>query len=515
MSKSINEFDNKIIVQADEQNIFGNYFNDISASIKQYSITPETRKHTIFRFKSKDELISSLENEVEIIKSQENNLTELTSQIKIKEDSFLEAFLYFSKVAEDTEFSSQYANQDRKVVNDFISKKNEYLSDTLKNYKNEIEKFKDFYNKLEASAFMFNFIEDYSFNDENARRYGLNFSHLSEKATKKLEDIYSKPIKKSKYQRSDSSNNSKKSNDSKDSAFGSFKQLSPIEIFNIRQSLDDLIKSTNKAIIVDIFARNKEGIIQTTGGKIETHSVILIKNTNIAKDSKLSIMILDPNNSDFSNHIANNSFKILLDKDLRSQIGNFINTENLKLYSVPEGKKAGPNYNEFRDCIDIATKLTFAFNREKSPNLKKITDNDFIKELSNNPNISSLDYKEVGLYPLRVRQASRDEIKKISNKYLKDIIKQEEIFKLQYTILENFNIKSFDNYNSLLDNYLNEREKFFKINLTQNNEYTHEKFIFDIKNFLKIYLNSYGKYLINIEVQDMLGMEKINEEYYD
>ena len=141
----------------------------------------------------------------------------------------------------------------------------------------------------------------------------------------------------------------------------------------MQTAVDFLVNDKQKTVLVDVFERAKEktGLIDIT----KTHTVVLYNTGS-------KILVIDPNNPQFSSHLANFS----------EQIETTCTPNNLyKIYSRPDNTITGYAKVLWRDCVDIAVKLAFGFNMEtevyksidevvKSKVVKLITNNDKIDD---------------------------------------------------------------------------------------------------------------------------------------
>ncbi len=117
-------------------------------------------------------------------------------------------------------------------------------------------------------------------------------------------------------------------------------------MFNIRKALDFLNcgkegennKDSQKryeTVIVDIFARDRDGKIQLTNKNIiETHSILLVKDSLELLNN--NILIIDPTNSKFSRHIEYNKCKLLLSYPDETDINFLVPDKEIQIYK-PNG----------------------------------------------------------------------------------------------------------------------------------------------------------------------------------
>ena len=196
------------------------------------------------------------------------------------------------------------------------------------------------------------------------------------------------------------------------------KLLHPIEVYLIQETLNN---TEDGPVLVDIFARNDDGTIRMGSQETapmaaaaeeakespttpETHTIVLYKQAG-------KVIIIDPNNSDFSNHIALGINKVLVLQNCEQDYEIVVPKHKLQIYTPKEGT-VGPNPEQFRDCIDIAVKLAFAI--QKAPPLEDIADLMLWKpvvEITNDPKIDRNLTNIVEMHPVRIRQSSNDQIR--------------------------------------------------------------------------------------------------------
>lgn len=240
----------------------------------------------------------------------------------------------------------------------------------------------------------------------------------------------------------------KMSNISGETNYGKFiNAITPtgIEKDIVNNAIQYLNHTGNKTVLVDVFPRvlkettdNKVGTIDLTKG-IENHAVLLYK--TLAN----KILIIDPNNPQFSAFLKNVSPDIIssyrVDDKIYTRAGN----------SGPEA---------WRDCIDIAVKLAFVLNNSQTNylDIPSIIKSPEVKLITNNPIIDdNIFYSKI--FPVREKQKS--DLKKIIDFHQKlevtnDNYKNEKIKK--YSALQE-NIKILENnyeteMKSLEENFL-------------------------------------------------------------
>lgn len=146
--------------------------------------------------------------------------------------------------------------------------------------------------------------------------------------------------------------------------------------------------------------------ILALGGHIDIrpsmHTVVLYK--KLLENGKHDIIVIDPSNFKFSKDLS--KLGETLQHDALNKID--IPDNKTQIYKKPQDKEPGPNYDQYRDCIDIAVKLAFGFN-VKEIGQGTVKNYGVVKEISNQKDIDK-DIIEDKL-PVRIKQASNQEIR--------------------------------------------------------------------------------------------------------
>lgn len=145
----------------------------------------------------------------------------------------------------------------------------------------------------------------------------------------------------------------------------------------------ECVQYPNNVVLVDIFARDKDGKIQIKDGKPETHTVALWKK----RDGE--IVLIDPSNMKFSAHLVPRL------RDLAQKN----NGSNIVPIEIPAVRKKSDDHklfeatdNEDRDCIKIAATIGMELNAQQikckangGKNFDQLEDEMLVK-ISNQPN---------------------------------------------------------------------------------------------------------------------------------
>lgn len=243
--------------------------------------------------------------------------------------------------------------------------------------------------------------------------------------------------------------------------------LDKLENNLLENSISYLLKTKQKTVVVDIFARD-QGQIKNDKGFVELHSVVLVR-------SNEKIYVIDPSNFSFSCHLSN------FDKDL---IVTRYSTD--KIYEPPSGTKSeigkklvneydsvtGPSKNQYRDCIDIAVKLALGLSAKEGFNFDNIIELDVAQEITNNPEINlnlPFDQNTVS----RIRQASNDILRKYINSLHTSIDKKiKSSHALDTKLEEKFLEKSFNIFSKSyeVENYKTSIKELLNLDRDVSNE---------------------------------------------
>ena len=197
--------------------------------------------------------------------------------------------------------------------------------------------------------------------------------------------------------------------------------------------------------------------------------------------------MIDPSNTTFSYILAGAHPDILL----------CIN-EQMQIYKPISSDKIGPNPDNWRDCIDIAVKLSFALNSNKDIikintikhllqtveviDFESLANSSSIKDLTNQKSLYTALPSDAKEYPLRAKQSSDIKESAITTFFLKSI---------SNTMLQIEEKLSNINPYRLLDVYSKKREESFShINKPIHKEFIEQLFVCD--KYLK---SEYGKIL--------------------
>jgi len=210
----------------------------------------------------------------------------------------------------------------------------------------------------------------------------------------------------------------------------------------MQTAIDFLVNDKQKTVLVDVFERAKEktGLIDIT----KTHTVVLYNTGS-------KILVIDPNNPQFSSHLANFS----------GQIETTCTPNNLyKIYSRPDKTETGYAKELWRDCVDIAVKLAFGFNTDSQiyTSIDEIMKSKVVNLITNNKDIDQISINNKSI--IRLKQASDFESILKCNKELIDYNfilknKSEEAFK----IYKAAQLKIKNDYDCLIQEHETEYEQ--------------------------------------------------------
>lgn len=202
----------------------------------------------------------------------------------------------------------------------------------------------------------------------------------------------------------------------------------------VGRAIAHLLNHSLSAVVVDIFNRDqsaKIGAVQQKDGLLCTHSVVLYHNRDNA--GLAEVLVIDPSNFVYSSHLSN-----IVDSCSRWKIVTFHNGKGSQIYK-PLKDDVGPGYKQFRDCVDIASKvvvgLQSAHVKYQFSSIEEILKCDIVQNLSNisDRDSSIIEPKVV----TRVKQSS--DIKEV-----KHFNKIEKFVKTLHKVMESAHIDTLD-----------------------------------------------------------------------
>lgn len=200
------------------------------------------------------------------------------------------------------------------------------ILDRLTKYEALVHKYEQFLSSNSGLELCCNV--DYANSASGVRRFGIDTDPLKGNAVADLVSIFEPTIKVK-----GSSASSKSSN--KKGIEPLTHLIHPLEVYLFREALKHM-DAGNKTAIVDIFERNEDGSIRIgSDGKPGIHSILL--STQIEKGIK-QILVIDPSNSKFSQHLMFNK-TIICGIDTLVQI--LVSPTIIKIYSPPEKAPVG------------------------------------------------------------------------------------------------------------------------------------------------------------------------------
>jgi hypothetical protein len=369
----------------------------------KYSITPTTFKAR--KLNEYDDQLITVKKVLEKNKDYYTYLQKKQEELEVLEHQFLKQVESLVKSDLSKGELIGYKNT-TKPTSDLQKKYNTKLTDT-ESYLNDIRRYLDFI--VNNKNLILKNLDVFSNEGNEVVRCGIDITNINPKQTKELTEIYTPVAKEGSKATSKKSDKISVKNSEKDIL------LHPLEILLIQDAVNYLQKGISKTVLVDIFVRNDDGSIRLKGDKPDTHTIVLYKTIN----SKYAI--IDPSNSEFSQHLNCN---INISRIFNDDTQFLIPSKQIKIYSPADKDNVGPNPNQYRDCIDIAVKIAFCLNRlEDVIDINNIESLNDIIELSNNISINS-SLSIINNLSFRIRQASKEEVKKLSNEKLNILSKQ-------------------------------------------------------------------------------------------
>lgn len=361
------------------------------AEIRKYSITPTTFQ--VRTFFDNSVILRDLDLDT---RSSNNKIVDLKARLVSFNTSIDHSFAELKAVSDGVIGSGEFTKP-IKDISDLSVKFTEQIA-LLEEYTQELQHAIRLIESLRDMPLFFEEIYSNS-SDNKVSRFGLNMIGMNDKQISELSAI-SVPVTKAVSIKSKGSKSSKADQDI-------LPRLHPLEIMLLRKSIADL--ASNKTVIVDIFARNDDGSIKIEKNIAETHAVVLFKQID-----QCQIFVIDPSSFSFSKHVPSNAERILMHDDKNYVITLPEILKGAKIYVSPDKERVGPNPDQYRDCIDIAVKLSEEFNLIDS--LEVIMD--AIKNITNQPPMMKELFFDSTQAIMRVKQASDDGVRKEVNKLI-------------------------------------------------------------------------------------------------
>lgn len=236
------------------------------------------------------------------------------------------------------------------------------------------------------------YVDEYQYKDNSVIRFGINKYYEGLK-----EELNIHNLKQIDFSGKKLETLSNISQETKYKEFSSLIQLTTLEQKVLTCALLHFQNiETVKTILIDLFPRgtkpNDKGMINIPKDDepVDTHTVVLY---NTGK----KILIIDPNNPQFSAHLANFNPLVLE--------ATYTPNNLYKIYSRPEGSKTGFASDKFRDCIDVAVKLAFGLNIDTNnyESLLDLMKSQTVKFITNNFAVDGISSTNK---PIRLKQAS-------------------------------------------------------------------------------------------------------------
>jgi len=381
----------KIFADGDPLDISGEVFKTIASELGTRSITPTS--FISRRIKNDDLVRGELKVECQKIGQQVRQwISKKDVYVKLQSKSVLEMKCASSGLVKDTEYTK--AEMDLSVLSTRFDTKIKSLQD----YYLELDAYMAF---LHENPDLYLILEDEYTNEKSTiTRFGINAAHFTDEQSDELAKIYTRTEAP---KGSVKSTGSKKSKSAKSQIEEVSHMLTPLEVVLIRKAMKHCEETNQNTALVDIFARDSSGSINKKANKLETHTIILHQQTNPKGEKE--ILIVDPSNSAFSEHIASNSERLFAGV----ASAKIVATKDLKIYSPADKGNVGPKADQYRDCIDIAAKLglrLLEIGNWIDP--RKLDSQEFVRDITNNMTLknSSLFFSSDEAIA-RVRQSSK------------------------------------------------------------------------------------------------------------
>lgn len=177
------------------------------------------------------------------------------------------------------------------------------------------------------------------------------------------------------------------------------------EIAVFKSAVDSLLDTMDtRVVICDILERDK-GVIKDV---LVSHAVVLYKNPSNPTTGKYEVVVIDPSNFQYSSHLVSDDMikQSATAPDLIHPLLAGIKTfhKTTQIYKA-DGGNVGPAPAQYRDCIDVAVKLSFGLSQSPADlsfsTIDDIKDNEMVVMVSN-----QLDATSLPIGPARLKQTS-------------------------------------------------------------------------------------------------------------
>jgi hypothetical protein len=133
----------------------------------------------------------------------------------------------------------------------------------------------------------------------------------------------------------------------------------PEEVEVLKSALSYLMSDESCRVVLMDFIERKNSIFarDEKTGLLKTHTVVLYKNPSRDSSELKEIVVIDPNNPNFSVHLSNASLIESAGFSEICRIITFPQKNPKKIYVLPEDAETGFGDGLYRDCVDISLKI--------------------------------------------------------------------------------------------------------------------------------------------------------------
>jgi hypothetical protein len=323
------------------------------------SITPRTLIERAFVVHDTGSIVESAAKILESIKVR---LTELEDEVEAK--VFLDEGLVTSGKYQQALTQAQKQKSELKpLLRDIANKE-------LAKLETGVEQF-----ALSSGLVLLSFVDRYV-NSEGTEilRHGIKLSDELGQNIKDFNGLMSRHNSTATTKSSAKSSSSKKSKASDDT--DNFIHF--VELDLIKHALQSM-SHDERPVLIDVFARNADGnikFLQSTEFSAaeqtpidsnipEVHTIVLYKMPNSNQ-----VLMIDPSNSEYTRHFALGHSKVLIEQVTRNAGLDYeliSYPKKIQIYKQPKEVSVGPQIDQARDCIDVATKLAFEITKSPHP----------------------------------------------------------------------------------------------------------------------------------------------------
>jgi hypothetical protein len=311
----------------------------------------------------KNELVESIYKEIANYSLTPRNTINRTLQFNTQKDIVDEGELVFSNTIPKKSKTKLFA----------LSKIKGQTKDlVIETAKAELEN--EFFNQVKEQSYIENYnqiLEIYNTQEKvpctfidkclGVIRHGINI-HVSTNIANSYNHILNKIIESQDQTLNNLEGQSKKGSDKGSKKSGTqqvsdsinFKILHPLEVSLLADAITNALQNQHKAILIDIFERSKDGLISIDEetNKPKTHTIVLCRKNSIVNKEDFTFLIIDPSNSEFSQHLNMLGVNKIISSSLKQNIQIETSAKLYKIYEQNSKIIHNVKLSELKKCVN-------------------------------------------------------------------------------------------------------------------------------------------------------------------